>query len=212
MYNFKRKSKAESLGDVWRKDLPDLGIFCVFPPNFMPIAQYLDDCLFGHWMDATGNRSICQISAFPWHCRRGRQAVSGAFSHSKSLWAGVPKTQLETAKKGKGEVLVGTGRTESIQDTPGRVRAHWALQSELFYKQVTLVNTDWVWPSCKDLWSIQQWDHGPSHEASLTPEVAYPMQKHCESWVGRKTLPVTVRYWKDWFGKKEILLSEQGGH
>lgn len=149
-------------------------------------------------------------SAFSWHCRRGTRLYLVPSQTTSACEQETPKKQLKTSKEGEEEVLVVLGGQKVFRTLLRDLCAHWALQGELFYKQVTLVNTDWVWPSCKQLCSIEQWDHGPSHEGSLTPEVAYPntVSLGC---LGKHFQSVTVKLLKG-FIWEEIFLSEQGGH
>lgn len=70
-YNFRRKNGP--LGNVWRKDLPALVTLRVFSTHFMPTA-WVSQCMsHWNWKSVSGNRPMCQISALPWPCRRGRQ-------------------------------------------------------------------------------------------------------------------------------------------
>lgn len=177
--------------------------------------QFHAHCLVPQWLSlwamvAMKNRWICQILLFP-GIAGGAPCCIWCLLRPQALVSRRPqRNSWKHPRKGKKRYWWWLGGQKVFRTLLRDLCAHWALQGELFYKQVTLVNTDWVWPSCKQLCSIEQWDHGPSHEGSLTPEVAYPntVSLGC---LGKHFQSVTVKLLKG-FIWEEIFLSEQGGH
>lgn len=190
MYNFTRKSGSKALRNVSRKYLPALGHILWFSTHFIPIA-WVPQCL-SHWVLKECLRNPFARSFFVLSLQE-RQAgrVSDASSHPRSLWT--KRNGWKQQKKGKQSYWWGLGghSWESWECVcTGQCMRRYFTSRLLFEIQVV----------CNQLWGREQWDHGPSHSASLSTGEAYAIQKQFgKSWVGWKTQSVS-----DWLIVRRI--------